>query len=154
MDTSEDGFSTVGGGRSLRDTKARQNSKDNQQAKLNDKREQLIELEKVEEEDRSTAQRKKITKLRKELGIDATSELVDPQTKPQYLESALGDNEEGKCEKFAQKPGSGDTPLSENEGLGFDDRKGKGSSGGPSTQAAPKISPEMTDEGGVAVAYC
>ena len=156
LDTSEDGFSTAGGGRSLRDTKARQKSKENQQAKLNDKREQLTELEKVEEEDRTTAQRKTITKLRKELGIDATSESVDPQSKPQYPGSTSGDNEdneESRREKFAQKPGSGYTPSSENEILGFDNRKGKGSFGNPSTQKAPTISPQMT-EGGVAVAYC
>lgn len=121
---------------------------------MNDKREQLTELEKVEEGDRSPAQRRKITKIRKELGIDATSESMDPQSKPQYPESTSGDNKEGKCDKFAQTPGGGDTPSSENERLGFDNRKGKGSAGSPSNQTAPKVSPEMTDEGGVAGAYC
>lgn len=154
METSEDGFSTAGGGRSLRDTKARQMSKKKQQAELNDKREELKELEKVEEGNRSSTQRKRIAKLQEELDIGPTSTSVDPQSKPQYPEPAFSDSERGEREKLAETPGSGDTPSSENERPSIDDRKGKALSGSPPTQTAPTVSPRITEEGRVAVAYC
>ncbi|KAJ5135339.1 uncharacterized protein N7515_004617 [Penicillium bovifimosum] len=101
IDTSKDGISTAEGGRPLRDTKAKQD----QQAKLDKKREQLEELKKVEEGDLSHAQKKKIAKLEKELGIDETSKSVDPQSKPQYPESTPGDREGEKNEECRQTPG-------------------------------------------------
>ncbi|KAJ5454050.1 uncharacterized protein N7458_005006 [Penicillium daleae] len=144
MDTSEDGISTA---RPLRDTKARQDLKERQQAKLNEKREQLKELENVQEGDLSPSQMKKITNLRRELGIDATSKSVDPQSKPQYPGSTSGDNEDRNSGNSPQTPASGDSPSSKNERPGF-------YSGSPSTQTAVKTSPDMSHEGGVAIAYC
>jgi hypothetical protein len=154
MDTSEDGFSTAGGGRSLRETKARKISKDKKEAELNDKRKKLEELEKVEEGNRSSTQRKQIAKLQEELDIAPTSTSVDPQSKPQYPEPTFSDSERGEREKLAETPGSGDRPSPENERPSIGDRKGKALPGSQPTQTAPTVSPRMTEEGRVAVAYC
>jgi hypothetical protein len=151
MGTSEDGVSTR---RPLRNTKARQDLEKKQQEEATEKQEQLKELEEVREDNLTNAQRKKITRLRKELRIDATSKSVDPQSKPQYPESTSGDNEERNSGRSPQTPGSGDLPSSENERPGFDNQKRNGYAGSPSNQTAPKRAPEISYEGGVAVAYC
>lgn len=155
MDASEDLASRTRPSRPLRKTAARKVSEERRQAERDEKREQLKNLERVEnDDDLSDTQRKKITNLRKDLGINPTGKSVDPQSKPQYPESASGNNEEDRSEKSPQIPGSGDSPSSENERLGVGNQKRNGYSGSPSTQAAPKTSSEMTHEGGVATAYC
>ncbi|KAJ5414982.1 hypothetical protein N7509_000080 [Penicillium cosmopolitanum] len=134
--------------RKLRDTSARQDSRKRQETDLEKKKKELQKLEKSEEAgELSVSDKRRIAKLRDALD---TSKSVNPQSKPQYEESASGENEDPDDQRSF--PNSHDDDSSSAEDRSPVPKTKKKGEKNPTTKNAPK-KPPMNTEGGVIVGY-